>query len=282
LWRFESRTCSKDQLEDDNMPNEITKTQPSMTPQAHHEDVVVLARSPQEMEVAQRGLLEWADKRIARLALAVGEAKENLAIATTRKWKREPWIVQVKKAEARVVFYTKVRAALAAGYCIMPDLPIQILAVRTNRKRPPKQTAHAEYSHPENDLSHVQPHGLPAGEGRYVDNAVLFERWSTTKKNEYGNDRITNHARATDFDEEFDFPMRLVKPQVLDDTGRALALKIFDEIGILPATNTGARASAMATSDPVVVGRIIRKTGPYNQRQVLTFLISWWIDTSQI
>jgi hypothetical protein len=264
------------------MTNEITKTQPSTTPQAHHEDVVVLARSPQEMEVAQRGLLKWADKRLARLALAVDEAKENLAIAATRKWKREPWIVQVKKAEAHVVFYTKVRAALAEGYCIMPDLPIQILAVRTNRKRPSKQTTRSDYGNPEAHLADVTPPGLPAGEGRYVDNKVDFTRWSTTKKDERGNDHITNHARAAGFDEEFDFPMRLVKPQVLDDTGRALALKIFDEIGILPATNTGARASAMATSDPVVVGRIIRKTGPYNKRQVLTFLISWWIDTSQI
>lgn len=263
------------------MTDEITKTQPSTTPQAHAEDVVVLARSPREMEIAQRGLLEWADRRLARLALAVAEAKENLTIAITRKWKREPWIVQVKRAEAHVVFYTKVRAALAEGYCIMPDLPIRILAVRTHRKRPPKQTTHSDYGNPENHLANVTPPGLPAGEGRYVDNEVNFHRWSTTKKDERGNDRIINHAQATTFDEEFDFPMRLVKPQVLDDTGKALALKIFDEIGILPAMSTGTRASAMATSDPVVVGRIIRKTGPYKQRQ-LTFLITWWIDTSQI
>jgi hypothetical protein len=265
------------------MTDEITKTEPSTTPTAHNEDIVVLARSPQEMEVAQRGLIEWADRRLARLQLAVTEAKQNLEIAVKRKWKQTPWIVQVKKAETHVVFYEKVRAALLEGYCIMPDLPIQLIAVRTNKKRPPRKAVATQYSHPENKLAKVEAPGLPTSEGRYVDRDVYFTRWHETNKDRNGNDVITNWASATDFDEAIDFPMRLVKPQVLDDTGRALALKIFDEIGILPGTATGSRASAMAISDPVVVGRIIRKiAGPYKRRQVLTFLISWWIDTSQI
>jgi hypothetical protein len=256
------------------MTNEI-----ALTPRAHAEDVVVLARSPEEMAVAQQGLVAWAEQRIARLEAALAECRTNLEIAVKRKWKQTGWIRQVKHAEARVTFYKKVKEALEAGYCIMPDLPVQILAVRTDRKAPSEKYVKSRWSHPENDLPNAEAKALPSGEGRYVDQRPFFMRWYEENPDKYGRVQRTNFARATSYDEVFDFPMKLVKPQILDDTGRALALKLFDEIGILPTAGRRG-ASAMATSDPVVVGRIVREEN--KRRHVLTFLISWWIDTSQI
>jgi hypothetical protein len=258
----------------------MSEIQKSTTPNAHNEDVVVLARSPQEMVVAQQGLVLWAERRLDRLRAALVERQENLAIAKKRKWKQGGWIKQVKIAEGRITFYEKVKTALEAGYCIMPDLPVQLLAVRTNKRRPRRREVSSSYGNPEHQLSDAAPNALPAGDGRYVTPSVFIDRWSRTEKNEKtGRDEITNFARAAAYDEEFDFPMKFVKPQILDATGQALALKLFDEIGILPATQHR-RLSAMATSDPVVVGRIVREEKKH--RHVLTFLITWWIDTSQI
>ncbi len=257
----------------------MSEIQKSTTDDARAEDVVVLARTPQEMQVAQQGLVAWAEQRLSRLHAALAECEENLAIAKKRKWKQDGWARQIKKAQARVVFYEKVKAALEAGYCIMPDLPVQLLAIRTDRRKPNSKVKSSRWQHPEDDLPKIKPRALPTGEGRYVDPTPFVERWHREEPDKDGRMVRTNFASAVDFDEELDFPMRLVKPQILDDTGRALALKLFDEIGILPAVQRKGM-SAMTTSDPVVVGRIVRKEG--NQRKVLTFLISWWIDTSQI
>jgi hypothetical protein len=69
-----------------------------------------------------------------------------------------------------------------------------------------------------------------------------------------------------------DFPMRLVRPQILKDLGEAMKLKIFDEIGILPQTRSHAR-------DPMVIGRVVRP-GPNRWSNVhMSFLITWWVDT---
>ena len=52
-----------------------------------------------------------------------------------------------------------------------------------------------------------------------------------------------------------------------------LKRKLFDEIGILPATRRHA--------DPILVGRIKRKESAYNEPS-MTFLIAWWIDTRDL
>ena len=76
---------------------------------------------------------------------------------------------------------------------------------------------------------------------------------------------------ATDFDEEIDFPFKLAKPQVLDAAARAMAFKIFDDIGMLP-THRGA--------DPMIIGRVEYREGYH--RKFISFLITWFINTSEI
>lgn len=70
-----------------------------------------------------------------------------------------------------------------------------------------------------------------------------------------------------------DFPFKAIKPQILDDVGKAMALKIFDEIGILPQRRVKA--------DPMVIGQIVIKKGTYDERR-LSFLITWWLQESHL
>jgi hypothetical protein len=124
------------------------------------------------------------------------------------------------------------------------------------------------------------PDAAPVGTGEYVSpHAALLE--STRKvegKNFKGEpEEVTEHTVWADEYLPPDFPMKRVKPQILDATGKAMARKIFDEMGVLPARRsmTGRRQG-----DPIVTGRIVRREGA---REIgLTFLVSWWIDTRDL
>lgn len=246
-----------------------------------HNDIVVLARNPSEMTAAQGALISWADRRIALLKQEVVTAQENLDIAKKNKWKTSGWVAALSRATQRVEFYEKVKAALEAGYCIMPDLPAQTIAVRTDKRRPPSKVVKSS-THYGQHVPEVQTSSPALGEGRYVDPRPETVTWDETTKNAQGVDVTRYFAEATQFNEQFDFPMRLVRPEILEDTSRAMLLKIFDEIGILPTARSGMSPlpATLSHNDPVVVGRIVRKQG--YKRHVINFLIAWWVDSRNL
>jgi hypothetical protein len=241
------------------------------------DDIVVLARDPQEMAHAQQNLLSWVDHRLEQLRAALQEVETNLAQAKAAKWRTAPWQRQVVLAKGRVTYFEKVKAALAAGFCIIPNFPIEVIAIRTERSQPKKNAVQRVGWEPGVD---VQVTDSPAsGAGRYVSPDAVIERSAITytKKDSQGREvkETTHYAKAVEF-QDLDFPLRVVRPQVIDDTARAMALKIFDEIGILPASSR-AHSQQMPAGDPMVVGRVVRREG--NRNFAVSFLVTWWIDT---
>lgn len=63
----------------------------------------------------------------------------------------------------------------------------------------------------------------------------------------------------------------MAKPHIMCAVERAMALKIFDDIGILPDPSPKKK-------DPIIVGRIYDNPTTYH-RVPLTFMISWHLDT---
>jgi len=62
----------------------------------------------------------------------------------------------------------------------------------------------------------------------------------------------------------------MAKPRIMEATSRAMALKIFDDFGILPAQRKG---------DPMIIARIIDpRSRSYSDKHV-SFLITWHLDT---
>lgn len=227
-------------------------------------DVVVLARDPVEMATAQQGLIKWFTAKLVAEKAQFAECEENLEIAKGMKVRTRGWTRQVSLAKKRVVYYEKGLAALLQGYCIVPDFPVQVFAVRTDKESPPSKVFRW------GGVPDVEPRELKKGEGEYVAADPTVLEW-TTEGSDPPKTKRTHH-QAVDF-REVDFPFKLVKPQILTDLDEALKLKLFDEIGVLPAT--------ARQPDPVLVGRIKRKTGTYSEH-VLTFLITWWIDTRSL
>lgn len=234
------------------------------------EDVVVLARNPQEMLRAQEGLVQWAIQKVALEKAALEEFQENYRLAKELKHRTTPWKRQVQLAEGRVLYYTKFKEALEHGYCIVPsfDDVIQIIAVRTDKKVS-NRVVSGRYS-----ADNVSPTYLPSGDGNYVNPVPMMSTWTEEEKNPTnGNTYRKSYTKAVCHG-KVDFPMRLIKPQILQDLGEAMKLKIFDDFGILPPTSRRSR-------DPMVVGRVRQKVGPYSYLTV-TFLITWWIDTRSL
>ncbi len=224
------------------------------------QDLVVLARDPQEMAQAQQGLVVWMDQKLKSLHAELAEAEENLAIAKRMKHRITGWQRQIQVVRKRVVFYEKAKTALEAGYCIVPDFPVQLIAVKTKKHWPPPGRVRGGI----HNVPEVKSEPLPQGEGKYVGPAP----YASAHKHEDGS----TWSQADAF-QEVDFPFKIIKPQILSGLEEALRLKLFDEIGVLPAHR--------ANRDPILVGRIKRREGAYNE-PTMTFLIAWWIDTRSL
>ena len=225
----------------------------------------LVASTPTEMQLSQNALISWMDKKIERQLALTAELEENLAIARKNKWRTKTLERHARIAGKKVEFYRKIKMALEAGYHIIPSMPFDFFAIRTDRSKPlPKGTTTKWDSHQQ------QAQTLAAGEGGYVSDvpfkAITDEK---TEKNHKGEIVTRDWWEATEWD-DVEFPFQLAKPQILEATGRAMALKIFDRIGVLPSR---------PKKDPIVAGEILDPSSPNGG---VTFLITWFLDVDSI
>lgn len=231
-------------------------------------DMVVFAKNPVEMEAAQGALTHWARLKIYEQQVELEDLETNLELAKKNKWKSTPWKTRITRTRKRLEFYEKVEQAFLAGYCLVPNFEgVDIFAVRTNKKKPPSSSNRFQHSVPD-----VESNSPASGEGRYVDPAPFSKATRVPVLKSDGTEASEIRHFPVKFDEVVDFPFGFAKPQVLDAAGKAMAKKLFDDMGVLPQRSR--------RGDPVVVGRIRRKEG-YNVTE-MTFLISWFIDTRQL
>ncbi|HZZ80986.1 MAG TPA: hypothetical protein VFE62_20965 [Gemmataceae bacterium] len=266
--------------------NPLTTTAPISPPAVLHEhqelegeqDVTVIARYPYQMEKCQAELIEWAKRKIAVVETESRDLAENLEIAKKNQWGTGGLYRAHQRSVKREEFYRKILAALDAGHCIVPNFPVDIIAVRTTRRNPSKGTS-TDWSDPHTQASECPP----IGDGEFkAANPVIYQR-----KIEYERDgkQITEKEYWAEAFAEFDFPFTTAKPEILSATARAMQDKFFDEIGVLPGKKK--------REDPIIVGRIYdpssskendrdwagRRRSRSSHTRFVTFLIAWFVDT---
>lgn len=228
-------------------------------------DFTVIAQSPKEMETAQRSLILWAARKIQMVKAEIDEATTQLKLHQDNKWNTAGWRAQILKQERRADFYRKIKMALEAGYYIVPPFPIDIFAIRTKRAKP------HEY-HGTNADNHNQPAQiLPAGEGRYVDPRPVRESYNDTETRQGKEVEVTKYF-ATEY-QEVDFPFKLARAEIRKLTDKAMGLKIFDRLGVLPRTRN---------PDPIVCGQIMvpnQRLWRWSDGNSINFFVAWWLDT---
>ena len=159
--------------------------------------------------------------------------------------------------------YEKLKAAVEAGYVIVPNFPIDVFAVRVQRAKQPEKTSDSRWGG-----FNARPELLPAGAGRYVDDKLLYRDESYTETIDGKEKHIRSYV--TDDYDHVDFPVRLVKPAILQATQRAMALRVFDQMGTV---------ENQVGRDPIVVGRLL---DPRGNRRCVTFFVAWWLDTASL
>lgn len=235
------------------------------------------ATTPIEMQQAQLGLIAWCEQKIAAMKHDASELLGAFTIAVQRKWKSTTLKRHADLAARRVTYYEKIKAALEAGYCIVPNFPVALFAIRTDKSKPAQMFTIQNYYHKLSDGG-TKAQGaklLPPGEGDYQNpQAPAAADYIGPVKEASGHE---SHKYKTYCEEwaDIEFPINMARPRVMEAVGLAMNQKIFDELGILP--------DQKPKKDPLIVGHIIDPTPHrYGPAKYVTFIIAWHLNVRDL
>lgn len=246
------------------MNSSIELSKPTPVNTVSVDNLNLSASTPQEMQSVQSSLIQWCEKKILSLMNDYDDLDKSYEHAKKMKWKTTTLLNHRNKTMKRVEYYSKMKSAFEAGYILVPNMPIGIFAVRTDREYPKQVMSFW------NERFEQKATGTPEGEGEYKNPLPLVRTNPENKEvNEKTGQMVVKPTYWPDEFVEIDFPMNMAKPHIMEATSHAMGLKIFDEIGVLPDPRRKA--------DPVIIGTVKIKEG-YNEK-VASFLISWHVDT---
>jgi hypothetical protein len=226
------------------------------------ENVFLAARNSREMQSSQKRLEEWLSLKLHACQKEHRELKQATDHAVKMKWNASSLRGAMNRARSRMIYYDKLLKATQAGYIIIPWMNYDAFAVRVIREEAKLLSSGTSiYNKP--SIPEQPPDIAPAGEGHYVSSQSAGVQRSGVRKNKQGEDERYWWSESLDF-KDVEFPVLAAKPTLMSAASNAMALKIFDEIGIAP--NRRGR-------DPFVVGVIRGHKGPQ------VFLIAWYLDT---
>lgn len=226
----------------------------------------LIALGPHQLADAQTKLIAWCDDKLDSLKSELATAHgviEALRTANMSDARGRRLVTGIRKREA---FYEKLKAALAAGYYILPPIPHQTFAIRSKHAAPPpnRMTGHSWKA------DEPTPPILPVGEGEYHNATVQREVVDTHDVKQNDGKTITKYVYENTAWKDIEFPFFPVKPEIIAATGRALQAKVFDWLGVAPSYRA---------VDPMVIGCIRHwkpHTGPVH------FFVAWWLDTDTL
>lgn len=240
------------------MDNEL-----ALIPQFH-----AVAVNATEMQAASAGIQKWLEAKVAALGNIVDETHAALDSATRNGWATTALRSAHQREKQKQRYYGKLLAAVEAGYTIVPNMDVDVFAIRVKREKPAQpSTSITNKWQSTPTVRDEEEQRLEVGEGRYESPTQRVTTSRSTAKDEKGETLHTTTVTPVDF-ADLEFPLALAHSVVMDATGRAMALKIFDRIGIVPNTAT--------SGDPIVLGQITFKQGWQTKRA--SFLIAWYLD----
>lgn len=236
-------------------------------------NIAVTALVPEQMTSCQSALIAWCQQKIATIRAEAEELRAAFEQAKAKKWKTSVLQRHAALAEKRVVFYEKMLAAFEHGFIIVPNFPVGLFTVRTEEGASPERKdrsyVRVGYGRP---LHEQTPDKLPAGEGEY-HNPFPYVYDFGRRTDDKGNEHVLTAPNAW---KEIDFPLAMAKPEIMLAADRAMALKIFDQFGILPKE---AVTAGRATRDPIIVGQLVDPRSTTYNKRVVTFMVAWHLDT---
>lgn len=256
--------CAERKPMSDSM--QLTTTQP-----VGSGDLVLSATTPVEMQECQLGLIEWCRRKILAVRADAEDLMAAFREAKQRKWKTSTLQRHAGLAAKRVQFYEKIMAALENGFILVPNFPVQMFAIRTDRDEPKRDYYTYQSSYKPNPNKEQKGEALPAGEGEYQNPFPVVVQKIHQQSDGKGGTKTLWETWAEAW-ADLDFPINMAKAHIMQATDNAMALKIFDELGVLP--------SPYKKKDPLIVGRIRDPRASKHDRDgVVTFIVAWHLDT---
>ncbi len=228
-------------------------------------DISVSGETREEIARGQRSLMDWCERKIAAEKSEYEELRIAVESARAKKWKTSTLEGQAVRCKKRVEYYEKMLAAFREGYILVPNFPLTIFAIRTGKTYPKQVTS---FSHWERFEQKAQ--SLEHGKGVYQNpDPIVFEETVSVAKKEGGTE-VKKQYSPDEWD-AIDFPVMMAKPHIMEAVDHAMALKIFDEVGILPQHRV--------KGDPMIGGVLIMGGVPKWAAKRSTFMLAWHVDT---
>jgi hypothetical protein len=250
-----------------------TRTLPEAKPLADPEDeeaVLLYATDPRGVTQAMAEMLLWVERKIALMRVEVVECAEVARMAETAKWATKGTQRMLARAHNRLAFYQKIKAALEAGYLVVPNMPMRNLIVRRKSQRADGGTVNLRWSMPTFEQNPTP--NLPQGEGENQNPLPSIHRFSVRGPDDPKTGQATyiQYAKPDEL-QDIEFPVEIAKPRVLAAVEAAAAQRLFDEIGIVEDTPRNRRAPGRG-GDPILIARI---RNPVSRRPDVSFFVAW-------
>ncbi|MCC6322998.1 MAG: hypothetical protein IT438_16360 [Phycisphaerales bacterium] len=232
-------------------------------------DQLLVASDVVELAENQRHLIASMEAKLAAAKTEARAAHDVMSTMTNARLDRGQAGRLHRRATARVTYLTKIVSVLKAGYCMMPDMPGDIVAVRHSRIRPSPQAM--RWRDWRGSVPDERPAGLEEGDGEYVSPRQAIESQTVPSTGYDGKPSTKTQWRAVALCDPDGIGRRFMRAEVMTRTARAMQLKVFDEI-VCVTGNVNRRRSR----DPIVLGRIVN---PITE-ECAAFLIAHFIDTT--
>jgi hypothetical protein len=232
--------------------------------------VELVAMRREDMQAAQSSLARWFLAKLDAVRLEAHDAFRNLETAKQCQFVAESFNRSVRAADRRVQFYEKCLAAVEAGFSIVPNFPVDVIAIRVTREAPKWRIERSPNN--EQAIDSEKCVLAPVGAGHYVNPQPTQRTHRIDDVTGHDGTKIPSFQHTAVGYCDVEFPVQIAQPAVMEATRAAMMLNIFDEIGVLPARRK---------PDPIVVGRIYRPTDKWRDSPVC-FLIAWWINTATL
>lgn len=231
-----------------------------------------VALNATDMIAARSKIRVWLADKLCSIEDEQAEVQASLDSAKKHKWKTSSFENMLSRIGRKHLYYTKLLAAVDAGFTIVPNMDVDVFAIRVDRDRPKfceRGESDRGFNYASPHIPPVEENRLPEGEGHYESPEMKVTTTERKDKNAEGKEifHVTHDAIGY---EELEFPLAVANPLVMDAVSEAMKLKIFDRIGIVPRRGRALRG------DPIVLGQITTKQG-YTTKTA-SFLIAWYLD----
>jgi hypothetical protein len=220
----------------------------------------IIATTPAAMADANQHVLTWIEQKLSSVKHELVLANQTFNALQKAGLRTQPAQTQIRHANRRLAFYEKIRTALQAGYYIIPPFDCQVFALRVKEGNPRTERDKHNWANEGKNLK-----GLPAGEGHYVSPDVVRQHVDSVTEEKDGKSKEVAIYENVAW-EGVEFPVKALKPELIESTFKAMQLKVFDALGIHPQYRA---------PDPIIVGQI-RHYKSFHRP--VTFFVAWWLD----